>query len=150
MRSCQQVIRNVHNFREPTPNTGDTQFILSSANDSSQMIHSAFSSALVTYFPSQCAVSCCVFFVDWLFIRFTVLPFFEWARCFFSSPFVKGFTFSSFSFLSLVFANCLYGMVIYVSRILPFDDQCLLTGNDCQSLYFQQFWTLKAEECPSL
>jgi len=63
MRSCQQVLPTVHNFRGPTPNTGDTQFILSSTNDSPQMIHSAFSSALVTYFPSQCAVSCCVLFI---------------------------------------------------------------------------------------
>ena len=76
MRSCQQVLPTVHNFRGPTPNTGDTQFILSSTSDSPQMIHRAFSSAFVTYFLSQCAVSCCVFFVDWLFIRFTVLPFF--------------------------------------------------------------------------
>jgi len=40
---------------------------------------------------------------------------------------------------SLVFADYRYGMVINISRILPFDDQCLLTMNDSQLLYLQQF-----------
>jgi hypothetical protein len=80
-------------------------------------------------------------FFDWLFIRFNVLPFFfKSAHCFFSITFVKEFTFSTFSFLSFVVASCRYGLVIYVSRILPFYDHCWLMGNDCQWVYLQQFY----------